>query len=361
MLRSIRIRDFLGITIADIAFDAFNVLYGPNGAGKTTVAEAILHVLTGETLRGGKLPELVRQGARSFEVELVLADDGYAKKGTHLMRRRTRSGKGETFVNGVEVKDAEFAAHVQELLGASPVAIGSALRAGALLEVKPAELLALLAGLSEAEFTPAAIAEAFPKEAKDAAARLALSLPGTLDGFALVESRAIAARQDHFRAVESLAGDIARLPEVNGTRLAQGASLSDADIDARAQELRRKRDAALRSQPAAAAHEQGARDEKIRALKATIVDLEKMTPAAAVEDVPGLEAAVRSAAGASTRRIALVRRPRAGGAGDPRRPPRARRSCPPARRRSTRTSRMRRRTSSRRGTRSTRRRRRGRG
>jgi exonuclease SbcC len=310
MLRSIRIRDFLGVTIADITFGAFNVLYGPNGAGKTTVAEAILHVLTGETLRGGKLPELVRQGGRSFEVELVLADDGYAGKGTALMRRRTRSGKGETFVNGMEVKDAEFAAHVQETLGASPVAIASALRAGALLEVKPAELLALLAGLSEAEFTPAAIAEAFPKEAKDAAARLALSLPGTLDGFALVESRAIAVRQDHFRAIELLAGEIRHLPAVSEALLAQAANLSDADIDARAQELHRKRDAALRSQSAAAAHAQGAREEKLRALKGDIAALEKMEPAAAVEDVAGLEAEVRGAEDAALRALTALSRAR---------------------------------------------------
>lgn len=276
LLHSVRVRDFLGIKTADVALHDFNVLYGANGAGKTSLVDAVFHVLTGASLRGSTLPELVRQGARSFDVEIIVEDT--AGKPVSLMRRRARSGKGECFVDGVLTGETEFVATVERVVGSSIRAIVSVLRAGALLELRPSDLLSLLAGLSGATFDADAIAEAVGEEAATAAAGMRIPLPVSLEGFAGVEQRAVTIRQEQKLIAESLRNDLARMPVLS---VPEGAT--EASLATTLRGLRARRDVALRTQPAADAHAAGAYEAKMVALRERRAVLDAVPAADAAE------------------------------------------------------------------------------
>src|SRR3990167_7524586 len=99
------VKNFEGIRAMDLALGDINLVYGPNGAGKSSIADALEFALTGAALRGGTLPDLIRQGAKKLEVE------GRLTNGHEIRRERTRSG-GEVCLDGLEVKAAEAEAAI---------------------------------------------------------------------------------------------------------------------------------------------------------------------------------------------------------------------------------------------------------
>lgn len=53
--------------------EGLTILTGPNGSGKTSVLEALLYSLTGRSLRGAPLPELIASSQEFLRVETILA------------------------------------------------------------------------------------------------------------------------------------------------------------------------------------------------------------------------------------------------------------------------------------------------
>lgn len=75
-----------------------NLLLGPNGAGKTNVLEALSLLAPGRGLRRAGLGEMVRQGATSFAIAVLLDREGEVRLATMSdgARRRVRVNGAET-------------------------------------------------------------------------------------------------------------------------------------------------------------------------------------------------------------------------------------------------------------------------
>ncbi len=258
MIRKLTAKHFEGIETAELELGPITALYGANGAGKSSLRDAIEHVLTGEPCRGGVLAEVVRQGARSAEVE-VLLENG-SPEGLSIIRRRSKSG-GKQMVSGVELTAGEAQAAVEKTVGAPVRAITAALRAGAILELKPDELQALLAGLTGAAFDEKAISEAVGADVSAAAARAGLQLPKRFEDLPSFGKAAEGARQLAKRQLAEREADLDRTP--------QGKPGDEKALLANLKDLRARRETAARGQ----AHDAGAREEKLRQMRAELAEL----------------------------------------------------------------------------------------
>lgn len=282
MIRKLTVRNFQGIETADLELGPITMLYGANGAGKSSLRDAIEHALTGEPCRGGVLADIIRQGAKSAEVEVVLeakAPDGTPKpNGLSIIRRRSKSG-GKQMSQGVEISAGDVQLDVEAAVGAPTRAITAALRAGALLELKPDDLQALLAGLTGAAFDASAILAAMPEGTAEAAKRAGLGLPGRFEDLPSHGKSAEGARQLAKRQVADREADLERTPAGKaGDEKALAAALKD---------LRARREKAA----GAKAHDAGAREEKLRQLRAEVEKLRAVPAPAAVQDGDSGEAA----------------------------------------------------------------------
>lgn len=302
MIKSIQITDFLQIRDAQLDLADLTMFYGPNGAGKTSIADAIFHALSGLPVRGLTLPQLVRQGAKSFDVVVELAN------GLRFGRHRAQSGAGECLMEGTELGADEYRAAVIIEVGASVDAIAAALRAGEILRMGPGELQELLIPLTGARFDAEAIRSVLPANVVDIATRGGIGLPGSLDGerdgFARCAVTAEEARKRFKRDVAKLDGDLARLPVPAAEQLATLARIEGdaaAFIEKTLEGLRIRRDAALRSEDAVRAYNQGAIDTKREAAKRRLGEIEQL-PRAEPVDTAKQEADAR----ATRKRIATL-------------------------------------------------------
>lgn len=275
MIEKLTVKNFEGIEQAELQLGKVTMLWGANGAGKSSLKDAIDFALLGDPLRGGTLADVVRQGAKGADAEVVLAGtDG--KKPMTLWRHRTKSA-GAVFVHGVETKAAEAEGIIRERLGAGPAAIAAALRAGAILELEPAKLQALLTGLTGATVDAAAIRQAFEAAVIEAAKRSGLSLPSALEQFAPCATAAEGARKLAKRQLADRQADLERTPA--------GSTGDRGQLEQQLRDLQQRREKAI----AAGAHDAGAREERIRSLQEQIQKLAAAEKPAA--DGAGAEAA----------------------------------------------------------------------
>jgi energy-coupling factor transporter ATP-binding protein EcfA2 len=267
MISRITAQNFGPLVDVDVELGKVTVFYGDNGAGKSSIVDAIRHVLSGKVTRGGVLKDLVRQGAKSFDVAIF--DD----QGFEFARHRALSGNPIATAGGVDLDEKAFATEIVGHLGADAATIDAALRSGALLDLEPATLLKLLTDLCRAKLDAAAIREQLGAAVVGAAEAQRLTLPGSLAEFPACHARAEAARQEakrrrdgSKRALESLAPPAVEIPE-GMTKLA---------VEKRLADLRAERDGLLRSQEAAAAYDAGAREQRLANLRARIAELQQV-------------------------------------------------------------------------------------
>lgn len=234
MIQTFSARDFQGLRKIDLDLGGFNVLYGANGAGKTSIADAVLHALTGDVPRGSVVADVIRAGAKKASVEVMVGD----KRG---VIRETTAKARSVMVDGIEVPAKDADAAVRKMIGASVPAIRAALKGGALLDMKPADRLALLAEITGATFAPA-----LAPDVVAAIARLGIEAPKSLADLDLVADRAIEKRKDGKRVAAEQQADLDRLPSVPAHLVGKTFDLAD---------LRRRRDAAMVARPDVAAIE----------------------------------------------------------------------------------------------------------
>jgi len=88
-VRTLRVTDFRNYTAARMALDSTPVvLTGDNGAGKTNLLEAVSYLVPGRGLRGARLGDVTRIGARAWAVAAGIATaTGVTRVGTGLERR----------------------------------------------------------------------------------------------------------------------------------------------------------------------------------------------------------------------------------------------------------------------------------
>lgn len=130
----IKISNILGIEALEFSPGGITEISGSNGAGKTSVLEAIR-----STLRGGSDATLLRQGATSGEVVLVLDD------GTSIRKRVTEKGATVDVTRGDAVlkKPASVIAQLSDALSVNPIEFLRApekQRVEALLQCMPVEV-----------------------------------------------------------------------------------------------------------------------------------------------------------------------------------------------------------------------------
>lgn len=108
----VKIENILGIDNLEFEAGQFNVLAGKNGHGKTSVLEAIK-----AALKGGNDATLLRNGAESGEVVLVL-EDGYEirKRVTPRTATTTVVRDGKT-----QPRPAEFITSITDMMSINPV------------------------------------------------------------------------------------------------------------------------------------------------------------------------------------------------------------------------------------------------
>ena len=108
----VRIENILGIEQLEFTAGKFNVLSGKNGQGKTSVLEAIK-----AALKGGNDATLLRKGAESGEVVLVL-EDGY-----EIRKRVTAKTSTTTVVRDgkSQPRPAEVVARMADMMSVNPV------------------------------------------------------------------------------------------------------------------------------------------------------------------------------------------------------------------------------------------------
>jgi hypothetical protein len=277
MLKNTTIKDFIGLRSADITFGAFNVFYGLNGAGKSSIADALAFALTGEVVRGETVANVIRQGAKSAYVDVVLSATG-----TGIGREATKTGR-KVHIDGVPLAEKDALPAIRKELPASDAAIRSALRAGAILDLKPAQLQQLLVELTGG----AAFDATLLADVAEALARRSLKAPTTIAGLDVLATDAVAARKDAKRTATTEQANLDAIP-VPSPRAADGVTVEH--MRSKLTQLRARRDAAIR---ATAGHD-GARDERRREVEAQLREIgdAAVPPAAnASEAIRALDAA----------------------------------------------------------------------
>lgn len=256
--------DFQGIRRVDLSLGDLSFIFGPNGAGKSSIADAILFALAGETTRGSQLGQVVRQGGKSAEVQV--------EAGGRVVCRKRTLRSGEVLVDGAKQRAADADGAVEKAVGHSLPAVSAALRSGRVLSLKPAELQALLAGLTGARSDGAALREAAGSETIAALARLSLKVPTSLSGCEQLEAQAVALRQQAKRDVASADGELARYSLPTPELVQQAAKVSADELAQQLRDLRQRRDQAVRRQ----ASGDGERAGRLAALRSRLAELAKV-------------------------------------------------------------------------------------
>lgn len=231
-LTKLEIADFLGITSATIDFGPLTLLYGPNGAGKSSALDAILHAATGDVVRHEVVAGCIREGAKVASIDAHFA-------GGSIRREITRKGRA-VFVDGVELAAKDAAPEIARILPASQNALRAALRSGALLDMKPADLQALLATLCGA----AGATPAFAADIVERAARIGLDLPRTLSAFDTATKRAVEIRKEAKAALADREQQLASRPPPHGSLIDAARSTDLTALRQRIADIQRQRDAA---------------------------------------------------------------------------------------------------------------------
>lgn len=231
-LTRLEIQDFLGITSASIDFGPLTILYGANGAGKSSVLDAIHHAATGDVVRHEVVAGCIREGAKAASIDAHFAAGA-------IRREITKKGRA-VYVDGVELAAKDAAPEIARILPASQNALRAALRSGALLDLKPADLQALLAALCGA----AGAAQEFPADVVERAARVGLDLPENLAGFDTASKRAVEIRKEAKAALADREQQLASRPPPHGALIDVARSTDLAALRQRIADLQRQRDAA---------------------------------------------------------------------------------------------------------------------
>ena len=303
-ITNLNVYDFLAIHQAKMVLSQLTMVYAGNGSGKTSLMDALRFALVGEACRDYTLSGLVRRGAKHTSVEAVLAPVTPDAKPTSLMRDITASGQVR-FWNGIEIKAEEMSGEIAKLLRCGPVTLDAALRADALLEMPAADMQRLLLRLTGAKIDAAAIAAAFDAAILEAVKRTTLNLPESLEHFASCCKAAEEARKIAKRTVTSLEADLSRLPPAPSGPAADAARAKGVTRETLQASLAATSDehtAAVASQAHASGAATGAREERLRTLRARQTELRaiekpKGTAAEAQQRVAAMEAvAVQRAA-----------------------------------------------------------------
>lgn len=266
-LNKLTVKNFLGIHEAALEFGLFSALYGANGAGKSSLADAILHLCTGDVVRGEVVADVIRRGAKSAMV------DGEFASGRSLTREVTAKGR-ELYIDGVQTAAKDAAVALREALPASLPAMRAALRSGALLDLKPLELQQLLVELTGASVDQAAVATVLGDSPIDALGRLGLPVPSSLGQLDTTADRAAKDRPAAKSKKKAAEDDLGHVPAIPRD-VAEEAARPDVTIAGQEKKLaalRSQRDAALRSQAGA----DGAREERRREAAARLREVESI-------------------------------------------------------------------------------------
>lgn len=275
-VNKLTVKNFLGITEAQLELGLFSALYGANGAGKSSIADAILHLCTGDVVRGSVVADVIRRGAKAAIV------DGELANGRALTREVTRSGR-ELFIDGVLTSAKEAAVPLRETLQASPDALRAALRSGAILDLKPLDLQQLLVDLTGAAVDQRAIETALGESILAALARIKLPTPTSLGQLDTTADRAAKDRPAAKQKKKSAEDDLSHLPMLARDIVEEAArpEVTVASLELRRSEALRQRDNLLRAQAGA----DGARAERRREAVARLAEAEAIVarelPAAA--------------------------------------------------------------------------------
>ena len=275
MIKRVSARDFQGIREASIKLAMYTFLFGLNEAGKTSIAQAIEFVLAPEEKPDARRfrtnPEVVRQGAKKAEIEVVIDDTAFG-------RDQARAGASVRSVNKIPLGTGEFASAVSSKLGVSGDILAAALRSGSILDRSPQALLDMLMAICGGSIGAEVIARELASVAENMG-RLKFAMPTTLAESTAASLSAIESRKRAKSEAKRLAGDLARAPQVPDELKDDCYRMDALAIDDDRQELRQRREAAVTAKGRAA----GRGEEKAAQLREDIAKLEAVPKAEAVD------------------------------------------------------------------------------
>lgn len=267
----IKLTDFEGAAKVDMTLGNVTVLRGHNGAGKTSTANAIVFALLGEVLRGGNLGDVIRFGKKTASVALGI--NGRAIE-------RTQSEKaGVRKIDGVVMSANAFADEVKVQIG-DPRAIRSVLASGAILSMGAADLQKFLVELSGGKLDATTIAAAFDDAVRTAATKHSIPLPtGLGDAWKTARAKSEAMRLARHQDLDKAKAAVKVAPPAGEEER------KVANIEKAIATLQTTRDTTAKLEAASSADAHARRDEKLKAVKARIADLEQKL-AAATKAIP---------------------------------------------------------------------------
>lgn len=268
MIKRVSVRDFQGVREAIIKLGMYTFLFGLNEAGKTSIAQAIEFVLAPEEKPDARRfrtnPEVVRQGAKKAEIE-VLVDD------TAFGRDQARTGASIRSVNKIPLGTGDFASAIASKLGISGDILAAALRSGSILDRPPQALLDMLMAICGGNIGPEVIARELASVAENMG-RLSFTIPTTLAESTAASLNAIERRKQAKSTAKRLDGDLARVPQVPHDLMDDCRRMDALAIDDERRELRRRREAAV----TAAGRATGRGEAKAAQLRDDIAKLESV-------------------------------------------------------------------------------------
>lgn len=206
-IKKLRLEHFRGIKVLEVNFDGKNTdIFGANGTGKTTIANAICWLLTGQPITSEKdfSPKTADSHNLHHKAELTMqTDDGaivtiakdYYEKWTKKKGAQIAELTGHTTdytVNDVPVKEKDYNAQIESLVGGSAEQIRMLLKVGFFAEEMKADdrrkvLVDVCGDVSDDEIMKTGTLEGFKEQ---------LLIPGTDNQFYSVdEFKAIATKR----------------------------------------------------------------------------------------------------------------------------------------------------------------------
>ncbi len=103
-LKELQLTDFRNVRQRTLRFSASGtVFYGPNGCGKSNLLESIHLLSMLRSFRSAGIRELVRLGADSFTISLLLSLSGYEEK---ILMKESLSGARELYIGSSRLRKA---------------------------------------------------------------------------------------------------------------------------------------------------------------------------------------------------------------------------------------------------------------